>query len=280
MSQSASFNINFNLPPEVIREYFNGSAKVEKAKHAPSSDIVWSNVLTTVAPTLLGFFAPTVHGFIANTLSGSVRTPTPGGVGPSRNVGTPNPAEQDSSKESSEACRSDNVTLESVVDVTELVRDVIEKLQADSASQKNPDEHSSTEPNGTAPSKSSDNKTSTSNAGVSPSNGETSKCSTVKQEVPAAKRPVYDEDHPQTQGHGSMGGFGADASGAGGIADMMKMFGPLMGELMNGMQAGMNMPPGVKVEFNPGVNQKTEPVEPQIPNESTKQSEDKVDAVD
>ncbi len=36
---SLSFNISFNLPPEVIREYFDGMAKVEAAKHSGDNNL-------------------------------------------------------------------------------------------------------------------------------------------------------------------------------------------------------------------------------------------------
>jgi hypothetical protein len=60
----ASFNISFNLPPEVIDAYFNGLAKVESARHGPpmqlppkSSGFDWTSLIPMVLPLVIPFLS-------------------------------------------------------------------------------------------------------------------------------------------------------------------------------------------------------------------------------
>ena len=48
---SACISLNFVLPPEIIKEYFDGLTKVEAAKHG--SGFNWSSLLSLAVPTLL-----------------------------------------------------------------------------------------------------------------------------------------------------------------------------------------------------------------------------------
>jgi hypothetical protein len=268
-SDSASFNINFNLPPEVIREYFNGLAKVEKAKHGQSSGFDW------------GVLTPFLVGAISALGPKSVRTPVP----VSREC-----ASDEEEDESSKTLIKINMG-----EFGEMITDVLGKMQTDDSKRKSTEssshvDSSKDEKSGDSPKSdvSHDPKSDTSDSPKSTSNdsskSDDSSKVDLKQDASSVKRPVYDEDHSQTPGFGPMGGFGADASGAGGLADMMKMFGPLMGQLMNGMQpgmqSGMNMPPGVKVEINPGSTQKSETEETPVPKENSEITEEKADVVD
>ena len=71
-NDSASINFNVNLPPEVIREYFEGKAKVEAAKRPPapeSSEFKFSSLIPLLTPLL----TPVITSLINQTL----KSPTP-----------------------------------------------------------------------------------------------------------------------------------------------------------------------------------------------------------
>lgn len=65
---TASINFNITLPPKIIREYFDGLAKVEEAKHSTnqSSDFDLSSLLS---------LAPLILSVIGGLSSGAAKTP-------------------------------------------------------------------------------------------------------------------------------------------------------------------------------------------------------------
>ena len=52
---AASITLKVSCPPEIIREYFDGLAKVEAAKHSPGIDL--SGIASVVAPFLVSFLS-------------------------------------------------------------------------------------------------------------------------------------------------------------------------------------------------------------------------------
>lgn len=62
---TASISFKCTLPPEVIKEYFDGLAKVESAKHPPTSNnsFDWSSLLSA-APLLLSLFSSANPSFV------------------------------------------------------------------------------------------------------------------------------------------------------------------------------------------------------------------------
>lgn len=66
---SASVNFNINVPTDVIREYFDGLAKVEAAKSSVNKSLDWSSLATAFTP----FLAPVVSELVAKSLGGEVK---------------------------------------------------------------------------------------------------------------------------------------------------------------------------------------------------------------
>lgn len=69
-NESASINFNINIPSGIVKEYFNGMAKVESAKHSCSSESIWASVIPIIAP----FVMPLITG---QTSTGHIKTPKP-----------------------------------------------------------------------------------------------------------------------------------------------------------------------------------------------------------
>jgi hypothetical protein len=75
-NDSASITLNFTSPQEVIKEYFEGLAKVEAVKHASKSNeyrFDWGSLLSLAVPFILPHLAETLNG---KSKSSDVRVPT------------------------------------------------------------------------------------------------------------------------------------------------------------------------------------------------------------
>lgn len=74
----ASFEISFNLPPEVIKEYFDGLAKVETAKHGPPMPVPKSSGLDLMSLlSLSSALLPLVTPYLTKLISKDVASPQP-----------------------------------------------------------------------------------------------------------------------------------------------------------------------------------------------------------
>ena len=76
-SDSASITFSVNVPPEAIREYFDGLAKVETAKRPAASTekgFDWSSLLN-LAPVLLPFLLKSIDSKVFEPTGPSVRVP-------------------------------------------------------------------------------------------------------------------------------------------------------------------------------------------------------------
>lgn len=71
-TDNASFTINFNLPTEAIHAYFEGLAKVESAKHRPSSEssFEWSSLAKYIP-----VFLPMLHEYMKSQEDTKVKIP-------------------------------------------------------------------------------------------------------------------------------------------------------------------------------------------------------------
>lgn len=214
-SDAASITLNFNLPPEVIREYFDGLAKVESAKRSGSDkSFDWSSLLA---------FAPLLLPVLSN-LSKSYESPKPVRV----------PEKFSESKEQVPKC-SDVDTSEGKPDI------VISFVQK-------PVDSPVSEPKvlleSTPEQKSESSEVKESDA--EKSSVEESKDKKVEDEKKTAakpRRPVYqDGDNVVLDLKDLTGAFGAN--GGAPLVDMMKMFGPMMEGLMGGM-GGMASAAGI-----------------------------------
>ena len=78
-AESASIAFNVTIPPQVVREYFDGQAKVEAAKRRESSSFDWSGVgsaLLALAPLL----APLAVSYLSSSAQEKESTPKPSTV--------------------------------------------------------------------------------------------------------------------------------------------------------------------------------------------------------
>jgi hypothetical protein len=209
-NDSASFNINVTVPPVIVREFFDGLSKVESAKHPPQSEGVdWSSVLTGLAS-----FAPIALQLLSSSVGESdeeVRKPSK----LSRPTVVRQKDEKDGFKDvvvkfvqttsdkKTECCESEKECKEKVCDPYET--NCTDDLQCDDVC-KNTCE------------------------GVCEVPKEKKDASEKKSETPSVKwtPPKYMDAEPIEI---DLNSFGK----GGGIADMMKMFMPMMQGLVGGL---------------------------------------------
>lgn len=211
-SDAASITLNFNLPPEVIREYFDGLAKVESAKR-PESDksFDWSSLLA---------FAPLFVPFLSNlSKSYEPRTPVrvPEKFGESKQQ-DPKSSDVDISEGNPDIVIS---FVQKPVDSPVTEHKILLESTHEQKSESNEVKESDTE------------KLSV----------EESKDKKVEDENKTAKprRPVYqDGDNVVLDLKDLTGSFSGNGNAP--LVDMMKMFGPMMEGLMGGITAGMSQP--------------------------------------
>lgn len=217
---AASITLNFNLPPEIIKEYFEGLAKVEATKRGPESDkkFDWSSLLA---------FAP-LFVSILSSLSKSSES--------SKSVRVPEKYPESKEGAHSGSVRSSDVESENKPDIViSFVQKPVEsapvevKMSVESCLEEKLENSEVNE--------SDDNKSPAKEVKDQEENKleEEKKTSTAK-----PRRPVYqDGDNVVLDLKDLTGTF--SANGGAPLVDMMKMFGPMMEGLMGGM-AGMNGP--------------------------------------
>lgn len=194
--------LSITLPPEAIKEFFDGLAKVESAKHAPTSSFDWSSLLS-MASILL----PIISSYSKSSEQCS-------------NVRVP---EQHASSQCPVSPCSESGTAH--VEIKERQNGSSPEIVVSFAPKETKTETLEVE----CSKESCDESKETTDTEV-PKKSET----TVK-----PKRPVYQDGDNVVLDINSLSGAFSGANGAGGIADMMKMFSPLMEGLMGGMN-GMN----------------------------------------
>ena len=227
-NDSASITVNFTLPPEVIREYFTGLAKVETAKHSSESgkSFDWSTLLA---------FAPLFMPLLTNMMKSSDLSSAAESVtkkateSKQSSVRVPEPHNECTAKTSSEETPNATCDTKSEV-VISFTRKPTEEATTETKLEV---EHSTTDKEAKAECKDDEKK--------SDSVVENKTESTV---TSVKKRPVYqDGDNVVLDLKDLTGALG---NGSGGIADMMKMFAPMMEGLMGNMN-GMNGMNGMNV---------------------------------
>ena len=268
-SDSASFSVNFNIPPEVIEKYFDGLAKVESAKHRPqpsnTSGFDWSSLIGLL-PICVPMIAALSSSFASEKM---VKSP----------VAARSKRDNIDDEIITQKLDDQATVIETIIQtlniepnsnelVASIVSDVIDRVNDQVESVLKSEE-----------------------VKVDPLIG--AKSSEIKLETPAAtpeksdkgKRPSYTEESTTLPVNPLMAGLGSGENGMAGMADMMKMFEPLMGGLLgamgnpNGFNPAMLNLSGVGVSPVPMesiVNIKKESTE--NPDSSVKES--KAEAVD
>jgi len=197
-NDSASISFNVNVPPEVIKEYFDGMAKVEAAKHSDSNSFgsIWSSLIPLIAPLAVPL--------ISEQLGKSFGSRTP--------IRVPEPRRwsECSEKEKQGECDKQPEIVISFVQKPDVDNQEVSKEETDQSTS-NCEEKAKEE-------KCEEKKDETS----------TTKSSTEK----SMKRPAYEDDNMM---HFDLGKIGAGFGGEGGLSEMMKMFGPMFQGLTSGL---------------------------------------------
>lgn len=239
---AASISVNFTLPPEVIREYFDGMAKVESAKHTSSgSGFDWSSLLSLaplVIPLLTDYMKPMGR---SNSI---VRFPEP------KTELVHHIANEDSDKSDTKP----DIVISFMQKPTELTTTSTETSDVEEEEHKKTDEMKECE------------KTDESVlAGMTDGSSVAAK----------PKRPVYQEGDNVVVDLKDFkdlaGTFSGDAAGS--ISEMMKMFAPMMEGLMGGIN-GMNMPKPEETKPVATTDKNSELVETKQEECDSKESED------
>lgn len=217
-SDDASITFKVSCPPAAIKAYFDGLAKVEAAKHRPGLDL--SGLATLAIPFLTGFMKSACDTACPKTSF------TPFSMPSSSCTVTPD----DDTK-----CNSDvgNIII-SFMNSDDSTRTVkMDDTCTDESCPKETcdDEHCTDEKKEPCPIETSAKE-------PCPSATETSAkepCADEKKQ----RRPVYQDGENVVLDFNNIAGAfgGAGSPNAAGIADMMKMFAPMMEGLMGGMNA-------------------------------------------
>lgn len=196
-NDSASINFSVNVPPDVIREYFDGLAKVETAKHKPavstSSGFNWSSLVPLLGPIVIPLL--TEH-FKSSKPAPSVRVPE--------------------SRYPRHSC--DQTESDKQPDI------VISFVQP-------PSDESDDSTDSSVNAKSEEFDTSKDNTKESESPTEVPKVESDKK----PKRPAYEEGDNVMHLNLANLGAGLGGEGAGGLGEMMKMLGPMFQGLTSGL---------------------------------------------
>lgn len=249
-TDSASITFNVNVPPEVIKEYFDGLAKVENAKHTPASPSMlsgfdWTSLAPILFPLLIQYLSSSGNSSSTSSLSEKYRSPVRvpesrsdvrSRVSESKDNDKPEivisfvqkPAESSSEsnkneqkdasgKDSDEKKTNESETID-MTKVAAIVSTVVDalgdkKVEFDSTDKKSPSSEGDSSENVQSEKKK-----------------EESSEKKESQSEKKAKRPAYQEgDNVMQFDLNNLGG-------AGGIADMMKMFGPMFQGLSAGLE--------------------------------------------
>ena len=217
-TDNASITLNFSLPPEVIKAYFEGKAKVESAKHSSgsSNSFDWSSLLA---------FAPLILPLLS-TLSKSTESSN-------KSPSTTRKSQQTHASpftQTEEVVKPSETTKDSCdVEIKPEIRISFSQTPCESVvtNQKDKDlEFTSLDSDSEC-----DSPTETKDV----KEEKKVEVSTDKNSTTKPRRPVYqDGDNVVLDLKDLSSTFGGAANGAP-LADMMKMFGPMMEGLMGGM---------------------------------------------
>lgn len=242
-NDAASITLNLTLPQGVIKEYFEGMAKVETAKHPPGggkSSFDMTSLLG-LAPLLIPL------------LSGCSKQ------GDSCPIRVPESKPEIKEKTMGQCPNADNSC--------ELKPDVVISFSTAGA-QKHSDENKEGHAHKTSDISKSDSKESTGKSEkkeviekVEVSENEVSDSVKSQKDPAKPKRPIYqDGDQVILDINNLTGTFG-------GLTDMMKVFGPMMGEFVE----NMNVPKSVESKLSTSVSEvMTKTEEPQETSECVK----------
>ena len=197
MLRPDSFTITFNLPPEIIREYYDGLAKVETAKSSKTSKSNLSSILNSCKP-MLSKFCDTAEA-----------------INPKIAIGVG--LDDETFKDFYKNIKSLNDLLKDETTVTSKV------------------ESKSSTPQPSIQAEYTPATTETTPATTETTPQSSSKTQTKKSKDKKIKKPYYqDGDNVVVDLNSIASVFGENANG-GNIGDMMKMFAPMMEGLMGNL---------------------------------------------
>lgn len=208
MLRPDSFTITFNLPPEIIREYYDGLAKVETAKNSkPSSKSNLSSILNSCKPILNKFCDK----------SDAINSKIAIGVG----------LDDETLKDFYKNVKYLNDILKDEPTVT---TPTVPTPTVPTPTVPTPNETTSSETTSTETTSTETTKTETKQAETTQSTKETKKPKDKK-----IKKPYYQDGDNVVVDLNSIAGVFGDNANNGNIGDMMKMFAPMMEGLMGNL---------------------------------------------
>jgi hypothetical protein len=211
MLRPDSFTITFNLPPEIIREYYDGLAKVETAKNSkPSSKSNLSSILNSCKP-MLSKFCDTAEA-----------------INPKIAIGVG--LDDETFKDFYKNIKSLNDLLKDETTVSSKVECKSSTPQPSSQAEYTPATPATTE---TTPATQAEYTPATTE--TTPQSSSKKQIETKKPKDKKIKKPYYqDGDNVVVDLNSIASVFGENANG-GNIGDMMKMFAPMMEGLMGNL---------------------------------------------
>lgn len=207
-NDSASINFSVNVPPEVIREYFDGMAKVETAKHpvpvATPAGFNWTTLIPMLAPLVVPFLT---KSFESSTPVTPIRIPEPR-------------CESRRSSEHTEGDKQPDIVISFVQKATEETQQKKAECEADTPVEEVKNEVLEDVINDKI---------------------ELTESSKVEEEK-KPKRPSYDEGENVMHLNLANLGAGLGGEGGGGLGEMMKMLGPMFQGLTSGLNGFGQLP--------------------------------------
>jgi len=211
MLRPDSFTITFNLPPEIIREYYDGLAKVETAKSSKPSKSNLSSILNSCKP-MLSKFCDTAEA-----------------INPKIAIGVG--LDDETFKDFYKNIKSLNDLLKDETTVTSKVESKSSTPQPSIQAEYTPATTETTP----ATTETTPATTETTPATTETTPQSSSKTQTKKSKDKKIKKPYYqDGDNVVVDLNSIASVFGENANG-GNIGDMMKMFAPMMEGLMGNL---------------------------------------------